>query len=175
MSEPPVPGWIATTSMEPVIVPAHNDEGFMIRETIEVPAWKDPEDEEIYLADEAMDILENAKARYMGILSPEQFKILRERYGMKQKEISNLLQIGQRSWSRWESGKERPSRMTNLLLTALYEGELNIVFFKQKKTNLTDEFAWLDQEPALKDSFQFKSNYTVEIKEADELLQAEGW
>lgn len=133
MNESPVPGWIATTSKEQVIVPAHGTEGYKIAETIEVPAWKDPEDGEIYLADEAMELLENAKARYMGLLSPEQLQSLREYYGMTKAQMNDFFQAGGRSWSRWESGKARPSRMINLLISALYDGELTIDFFKRKQ------------------------------------------
>ena len=72
MKTPPVPGWVETTSLEEVIVPAYGKKGYKIAETIEVPAWKDPETEEIYLTDEAEHKLSMAKARYMGLLCPEQ-------------------------------------------------------------------------------------------------------
>ena len=147
MKEAPVPGWIPITSLEEVIVPAHGAVGYQIAEKIEVPAWQDPVDGEIYLTSEAEEKLAEVKARYMGPLSPEQFKELREYFGMSQKEISALLQIGARSWSRWECGKERPSRMTNLLLSALYEGELHIDFFKRKQEPKECRFAAMRDTP----------------------------
>jgi DNA-binding transcriptional regulator YiaG len=92
--------------------------------TIEVPAWKAP-DGEIYLDDEAHDKIDQTKARLMGILSPAEIKNLRKRLGLTQKRISELLQIGEKSWTRWETGRERPSRAINLLLCALNDGKID--------------------------------------------------
>lgn len=70
MKTPPVPGWIAITSREPVQIPDTTGKG--MAETIwkDVPAWKDPETDEIFLDGEAREILDAVKARYLGILAP---------------------------------------------------------------------------------------------------------
>ena len=77
MKTPPVSNWIPITSREPVHIPDATGEG--IAETIwkDVPAWKDPETGEVFLADEARKILESVKARYLGILAPHQIRALR--------------------------------------------------------------------------------------------------
>lgn len=131
MSQPPVPGWIAILSKEKVIVPVYGKTKYKIIAEIEVPAWQDPISKEIFLDGDATNKIEEAKARYMGLLCPNQLKELRQHLGLTQKKISELLQIGPKSWTRWESGKERPSRSMNLLLCALYEGETTIDFLEK--------------------------------------------
>jgi DNA-binding transcriptional regulator YiaG len=180
MNESPVPGWIATTSQERVIVPAHGAEGYKIAETIKVPAWEDPESGEIYLADEAMDLLESAKARYMGLLSPEQLKSLRDYYGMTKAQMNDLFQAGGRSWSRWESGQARPSRMINLLISALYDGELTIDYFKRKQdpTNCllsTMRSIPIDKRNQERSFTQFATNAPQTENNTEALLEAGGW
>lgn len=148
MNQPPVPGWIKTTSIEKVIAPAHGKQGYKIVAEIEVPAWKDPESGEIFLAEEATHKLEEAKARYIGLLCPNQLKELREHHGLTQKRISELLQIGPKSWTRWESGKERPSRAINLLLKSLYENVISLDYLERQLDPSNRVFA--DQWPLQK-------------------------
>ncbi|HVU34300.1 MAG TPA: helix-turn-helix domain-containing protein, partial [Opitutaceae bacterium] len=92
---------------------------------VKVPAWRDPKDGEIYLDADAIAILDKAKARRLGVLSPQELATLRRRLGLKQKEIGELLQIGEKTWSRWETGRERPSRLLNMLLLALNDGKID--------------------------------------------------
>ena len=81
---------------------------------------------------EAHQIIEDTKARHMGLLLPAQFKELRRRYGYSQKEMGALFQVGEKSWTRWESGKHRPSRSINLAIRALYDGELSISYLLKR-------------------------------------------
>ena len=123
-------GWERITSHEPVYIPAVN--GIDILETfwVDVPAWKDPATNEIYLDDVARDKIESVKARYLGILNHKQILELRNAIGLTQKEMSELLQLGEKSWTRWESGKEHPSRSMNILLSALYDGHLSVSYLR---------------------------------------------
>ena len=127
-------GWKNIISHEPVYIPAAN--GIDISETIwiDVPAWQDPATNEIYLDDEAIGKIEAIKARHLGLLNHKQIHELRSAIGITQKEMSELLQLGEKSWTRWESGKERPSRSMNILLRALYDGHLSVSYLK----NLAD-------------------------------------
>ena len=134
--QPPVPGWKPTTTLEKVIVPSHNGEVPLTIAEIEVPAWKSP-DGEIYLDNEATRILEDAKARHMGLLCPDQIRKLRDNLDMTQQELSDLLQIGGRSWSRWENGRERPSRSINVLLCALYDGKIDVHYLRELQDPIT--------------------------------------
>ncbi len=84
-----------------------------------------------YLLDgEARTKIERAKAREMGVLLPEQIKDLRERLGLTQKQMSELLRIGAKTWSRWETERERPSHSMNILLRALDDGKLDIPYLR---------------------------------------------
>lgn len=75
-------------------------------------------------------MLDKAKARHMGLLTPEQIKALRKRLGLTQPQISELLQIGEKTWTRWETGRERPSRSINVLLFALNDGKLDAAYLR---------------------------------------------
>lgn len=130
MKIPPVPGWILTTSREPIQIPDATGEG--IAETIwkDVPAWRDPQTDEIFLDGDAREMLDVVKARYLGILAPHQIRALRSAIGTTQKGMAELLQLGEKSWTRWETGAERPSRSMNVLLCAVYDGELEVDYLR---------------------------------------------
>ncbi len=90
--------------------------------TVDVPMRWDSGLEEWLLDGDALEALEAAKARHMGLLLPTELRALRERLGMTQREIGELLRIGAKSWTRWESGLQRPSQVINLLLKLLDSG-----------------------------------------------------
>jgi len=84
-----------------------------------------------YILDgEALAEIERIKARHMGLLSPEQIGALRNRLGVTQKQIADLLQIGAKSWTRWETGRDRPSRSINILLQALDDGKIDLNYLQ---------------------------------------------
>ena len=128
--KPPVPGWVRIISRAPVIIPTATGDG--IAETIykDVPAWQDPATGEIYLDGEAREILDGVKARYMGILLPGQLRDLRTAIGTTQRGMAELLQLGEKSWTRWETGVERPSRSMNLLLCSVYDGKVDVNYLR---------------------------------------------
>lgn len=115
-----------------VLVP--NIDGTAVAERVKViiPLRWDDELEEWLLTPEAHEIIDNTKARRMGLLLPAQLKELRERYDYTQKEMGELFQVGEKSWTRWESGKHRPSRVINLTIRALYEGEISINYLLKR-------------------------------------------
>jgi len=89
------------------------------------------EDYKDYILDgNALAEIDRVKARHMGLLSPEEIKALRFRLGVKQKEISELLQIGEKSWTRWETGREHPSRSINILIRALDDGKIDLNYLR---------------------------------------------
>jgi DNA-binding transcriptional regulator YiaG len=105
-----------------------NLDGNGIAETVrvEVDAYFNPETGEDVLTPESLELIERTQARHMGLLSAEEIKALRERLGLTQNEMSNLLQIGAKTYTRWESGRARPSRSLNVLLCALRDGQLDM-------------------------------------------------
>lgn len=128
--KPPVPGWKAVKVMQPVYIPTLTGDG--IAETIEVEldAWKDPTSGEVFLDGHATAKLDAAKARYLGLLTPDQLHELRRSMGVTQKGMAELLQLGEKTWTRWESGNERPSRSMNVLLRALHDGKLDARYLR---------------------------------------------
>jgi DNA-binding transcriptional regulator YiaG len=99
---------------------------------VQVPARLDQDIGEWVLTEEAHDLIENRKAEEIGLLSPEQLRDLRTRHGLGQKQIGALFQVGEKSWCRWESGKHRPSRSINLLIRALYDGEISLKYLRHR-------------------------------------------
>ena len=127
---------------EPVHIPTLDGTGIAETVKVKVPAWRDPKDGEIYLDPEATAILDKVKARHMGLLTPEQIKALRKRLGLTQPQISELLQIGEKTWTRWETGRERPSRSINVLLFALKDGKLDVAYLRSVARRRND---WASQ------------------------------
>ena len=115
---------------EQVHIPTLDGQGIANTITAKVPALRDPKDGEIYYDDEATALLDKVKARHMGLLSPDQIRCLRERLALTQREISGLLQIGEKTWTRWETGRERPLRCMNVMLCALNDRQIDIAYLR---------------------------------------------
>lgn len=96
--------------------------------TIQIPMEWDEEIGEWLMTDEGLQQVEETKARHMGLLIPSEMRALRNRLELTQKQIGELLQIGEKTWTRWENGRGRPSRSVNLLLRALHDRELTVEF-----------------------------------------------
>jgi len=56
--------------------------------------------------------------------------------------MAQLLQIGEKSYCRWETGSERPSRSINLLLAALTDGRIDVAYLESR---LKPNFNWRQQ------------------------------
>lgn len=128
----------------PVCIPAAD--GRTIAETImvEVDAQRDIKDGEIYLSGPVLEELDRIKARHMGILLPSEIRELRIRLGMTQKEMGNLLGVAEKSYSRWETGRERLSHSLNMLVAALWEGRLTVADLQATRH---PDFSWLERYP----------------------------
>jgi DNA-binding transcriptional regulator YiaG len=134
--------WPKVLTKVPVHVPTID--GSAIAETIEVEveAYKNPNDGEIYLTGEGLEKIDEVKSRHMGLLLSEEIKELREQLGITQKKMAELLQIGAKSYCRWESGRERPSRSLNLLLAALSDGRIDVAYLESRSK---PSFDWQKQ------------------------------
>jgi len=77
-----------------------------------------------------------AQRKAMGLLSADEIRALRERLHKTQVEISALLGIGQKTYTRWESGShfqsESSDRYLRLLIMAPSNGELLSLIAKHK-------------------------------------------
>lgn len=125
----PQPDWKRITVEETVEIPTPDGEG--TADTIRVPveAWQDPEGE-IYLDAAALKKLDDVRARHMGLLLPEEIAELRDYLGLSQREISRLLQIGEKTWTRWETGRSRPTHGYNLVLNAIADGRIDLNYLQ---------------------------------------------
>lgn len=109
----------------PVVIPTGDGSTVAHEVTVEVPMeWSATANDWLITA-EAEAIIEATKARHMGLLTAEQLAALRERLDLTQAEIGELLCIGEKTWTRWETGRQRPSQSLNLLIRALAAGLLS--------------------------------------------------
>lgn len=118
--------WKRITVEETVQIPNADGDGIAETLRVEVEAWQDPEDGEIYLDATALKKLDDVRARHMGLMLPEGIAELRRYLGLSQREISRLLRIGEKTWTRWETGRSRPTHSYNLILNALADGRIDL-------------------------------------------------
>lgn len=131
MKKPPIPGWESTTVTEEVPIPTPDGKGIAYTVPVQVPVWRDPKSGMIFHDEQSRQVIDKAKARHMGILSRAQIKEIREMLGLTQQGMAELLQLGAKTWTRWETGKERPSRSMNLLLCAIFDGKVDAHYLRR--------------------------------------------
>jgi transcriptional regulator with XRE-family HTH domain len=115
-----------------VLIPNLDATGIGRRVKVQITLEWDEEVQQWLVTPESHELIDRTKARLIGLLLPAQLKKLRERYEYTQKEMGELFQVGEKSWTRWESGKHRPSRSINLLIRGLYEGEISINYLLKR-------------------------------------------
>ncbi|MFZ5495524.1 MAG: type II toxin-antitoxin system MqsA family antitoxin [Verrucomicrobiota bacterium] len=109
----------------PVVVPTPDGKSVADHVTIKVPMEWDEELKEWLITAEAEELIETTKARHMGLMLPADLLAMRQRLNLSQRQIGELLKIGAKSWTRWESGAQRPSQSINLLLRLLDKGAVS--------------------------------------------------
>lgn len=113
-----------------VVIPSIDGSEVVDRIQVKIPVTRDSETGETLLTPEAHDKIEQTQARHMGLISPAELKMIRQRFGLTQRQLGNLLQVGEKSYTRWETGRARPSRSLNVLLCALRDGRLPIPYLQ---------------------------------------------
>src|SRR5260221_8448772 len=109
-----------------VRIPNLDGDGIASTVTLEVEAYKDPETGEDVLTPQSVQLIEKIQARHMGLMSAEEIKALRKRLQLSQLQISDLLQIGAKTYTHWEASRAAPSRSLNVLLCAIRAGQLGL-------------------------------------------------
>ena len=109
-----------------VVIPTADGREVADRIPILVPMEWEPHLQEWLITPEAEEMIEHTKARHMGLIPPGELQLLRSQLDLTQAEIGDLLRIGEKSWTRWESGRQRPSQSMNLLLRAVQVGLLSV-------------------------------------------------
>lgn len=102
-----------------VYLPATADKDAFLAETIEVEVYENFGEE--FLTAESSEKIERVRARHMGFLRGKDIRDLRRRLNLTQDELSELLDCGKKSLSRWESGRGLSSGLVNTLLRLLDE------------------------------------------------------
>lgn len=134
-----------------VRIPNADGTGVAERLRVEVPLKWDAELKEWLLTEDAHQIIDDTKARHMGLISPFDLKEMRIRLRLTQRQIGALLQAGEKSYTRWETGSARPSRSLNVLLCALRDGRLPITYLQSLQRPFAEWwFAPLQQPVTLK-------------------------
>ena len=110
-----------TTNFD-IHLPATANEPERFVETIEVEVFRNFGEE--ILTPESSEKIERIKARHLGIMTGADIKAMRERLGLSQKQLTQLLDCGDKSLSRWENGHGYPTGIVNKMLRLLDEGFL---------------------------------------------------
>lgn len=113
-----------------VVIPSVDGSEIVDRISVKIPVTRDPQTGEALLTPEAHEKIEQTQARHMGLISPTELRNIRRRLGLTQRELGNLIQVGEKSYTRWETGRARPSRSLNVLLCALRDGRLSIPYLQ---------------------------------------------
>jgi DNA-binding transcriptional regulator YiaG len=148
----------------PVTIPTLDGKAVAETITITVPCRIDAKSGEVTLGGEALQMIDRVRARHMGLMQPEEIRGLRQCLGLTQKDMSELLQIGAKSYTRWESGRERPFRSMNILLRALWDGKLDVSYLRSIQSA---EFNWWPMVDRLMGS-RNANPYTVDVSREKE-------
>ena len=62
------------------------------------------------------DVLLSARYERLGLLRPDQIKEVRERAGLTQEEMARFINVGERTYTRWESGRSIHNRSSDNLI-----------------------------------------------------------
>ncbi len=108
-----------TTTFD-VHLPATKDQAERFVETIEVQAYRSFGEE--VLTPESVEKIERVKARHLGLMTGVDIKAMRERLKLSQKQLTALLQCGEKMLSHWENGHGHPTGLSNTILRLLDEG-----------------------------------------------------
>jgi DNA-binding transcriptional regulator YiaG len=109
-------------------LPATKDAPPEFLETVEVEVFEQFGEE--FLTPESSKRIEQIKARHMGLMTGKDIKAMRERLGLTQKQLTSLLECGEKSLSRWENGHGYPTGIVNKMLRLLDEGRISLADLK---------------------------------------------
>lgn len=108
-----------TTTFD-VHLPATKDQPARFVETIEVEAYRSFGEE--VLTPKSSEKIERVKARHLGLMTGADIKAMRERLKLSQKQLTSMLQCGEKMLSHWENSHGHPTGLSNTILRLLDEG-----------------------------------------------------
>lgn len=86
-----------------------------------------PNCNEEFLGPEALKIIEDAKYKQLGLLTPDELRMIREKLGLTQEQISSLLGVGKKSYFRWENGLSIQNKSIDRYIRLVNENPKNIL------------------------------------------------
>lgn len=92
----------------------------------------------VILDGDALRRLDHETYRQLGLLAPDAIRAGRERLGMTQQELQDLLRLGSNSLSRWESGAVYQSRSLDKLLRIVFGVSEAVEFLKSSRSSISD-------------------------------------
>lgn len=102
-----------------IYLPATAETPAKLVETIEVEVYENFGEE--FLTTASSELIERTRARHMGFLHGKDIRDLRKRLNLTQDAFAKLLDCGEKSIPRWESGRGLPSGIVNKLMRLLYD------------------------------------------------------
>jgi len=84
--------------------------------------------------------IDKAKVKAANIMLPEEIKALRLRYEKTQEEMCAIMGLGNRTWTRWESGAIVPNASTCRTLFLLRDGKISLEDLCQQRSRCEDWF-----------------------------------
>jgi putative zinc finger/helix-turn-helix YgiT family protein len=86
---------------------------------------------EAILDDRAMSIIEGARREALGLLSPEEIRAFRTKLQKTQGAMSEILGIGEKTYTRWESGSFIQSEAFDRYLRLLMDDTENLALLRR--------------------------------------------
>lgn len=98
-------------------------DGNNIREvTVSDLAWKECEEcGEVVFDNVAAEKIEQERYRALGLLTPEELRIIRKELGFTQATMADYLRVGSKSYCRWENGFSIQTKAMDRLIRLAYE------------------------------------------------------
>ncbi|MEN6308982.1 MAG: type II TA system antitoxin MqsA family protein [Anaerohalosphaeraceae bacterium] len=113
---------------------------------------------EVVLSPELLEKLEEQRYVRLGLLTPAEIRAIREKAGLTQAQISEKLGIGEKTYTRWESGKLLQNKSSDNLIRLFAQNpdsfdqlELQRGPLKEKRLagylNYKSKSCWQDKNP----------------------------
>ena len=96
--------------------------------------WEECETcKEIILPPELIECLDKQRYVRLGLLSPAEIKAIRINAGLSQTEISQILGVGEKTYTRWESGKSLQNKSSDNLIRLFSQEPSSFVWLESQR------------------------------------------
>ena len=108
--------------------------------TVELNGEIDELSGETFIPAAELKKVDEVKIKAANIMLPWEIKALRRRYGKTQEEMCAIMGLGNRTWTRWESGAIVPNASTCRTLFLLRDGKISLGDLCQQRSRCEDWF-----------------------------------